>query len=328
MSPHRARRPGAAFCLLTLGFAAGCATTGAAGSIAGAGAGTSSPGARVMPPWERSPSGGRVFQVPDIDNVPDLYGDAQDAQLVVFFAGNQFMVVPDLLDAFRAGHPEVQRIFVETLPPGILLSQMQQGALIIGNLRLTARPDVFAAGKGRIDQLAREGKFSDTASYASNRLAIMVRAGNPLGVRTVSDLGRPDVRVSMPNPAWEGVARQIESVYRKAGGAALDSTIMHTKVANGTTTLTQIHHRQTPIRILEGRADAGPVWYTEAYFQRMIGNPIDLVEIPDAINFHVVYAAGSLRDAPHPEAARAFVEFLRTPRARAVYTKYGFLPPR
>ncbi len=282
----------------------------------------------VYPPWGRSPLGGRSFSVPDIDNVPDLYGDVVNPDLVVFFAGNQFMVVPDLVDAFRAEYPQYRRIFVETLPPGVLASQIEQGALVLSNLRIDLKPDVYAAGKSRIAQIqADKGIFETTVAYADNRLAIMVRRGNPGNVHTLRDLGKSDVRVSMPNPAWEGIGKQIEDVYRRAGGQTLDDRIMKAKVADGTTVLTQIHHRQTPIRLMQGLADAGPTWYTEAFFQRMIGNPIEVVEIPDSINLRVTYVAASLKAAPHREAARDFIQFLQAPRAQAVYRKYGFLPP-
>lgn len=328
----RPQYPRTATVLASLALAAGasaCATVApAVGPSAPPAPAAALANAKVYPPWGRTPQGGRIFLVPDIDNVPDFYGDVVNPDLVVFFAGNQFMVVPDLLDAFRAAHPQYHRIFVETLPPGILASQMQQGALVLSNLRVDLKPDVYAAGKSRIATMQKESSLFDAVvPYAENRLAIMVRAGNPGNVHSLNDLGHAAVRVSMPNPAWEGIARQIETVYRRAGGQALDDRIMKTKVADGTTVLTQIHHRQTPIRIMQGLADAGPTWYTEAYFQRLIGNPIDVVEIPDDINFRVTYVAAALRSAPHAQAARDFVAFMATPQAQAVYHKYGFQPP-
>lgn len=282
---------------------------------------------KVYPPWGRSPSGGRAFVAPNIDNVADLYGDIVNPDLVVFFAGNQFMVVPDLLDAFRAAHPQYKRIFVETLPPGLLASQIDMGALVLSNLRIELKPDVYAAGAGRIAQMQQSKKmFDTTVAYADNRLAIMVREGDTAQVHSWADLGNPSVRVSMPNPAWEGIGKQIEELYRRAGGLALDTRIMKTKVVDGTTLLTQVHHRQTPINLMQDLADAGPTWYTEAFFQRMIGNPIGVVELPDSMNIRVTYVAGSLKTAPHRQAAHDFVLFMRSPAAQAVYHKYGFLP--
>lgn len=105
------------------------------------------------PPWNTLPASKVNFTVPGIDNVPDLFGDINDPQLVVFFAGNQFMCIDDLIAAFKKLHPEYQRIFVETLPPGILAKQIMAGSIVIGNLRITLKPDVYTAGKSRIDQM-------------------------------------------------------------------------------------------------------------------------------------------------------------------------------
>ena len=164
-------------------------------------------------------------------------------------------------------------------------------------------------------------------AYASNTLAIEVRAGNPKHITSLLDLGRSDVRVSMPNPAWEGVALQIQASYRKAGGTALERTIMHDKGARGTTILTHIHHRETAINIITGKADAGPVWLSEALYQRRIGNPIEFVTIPAADNAVALYVVAALRHAPHPAAARDFARFVTGPQAAAIYRSFGFTPP-
>jgi molybdate transport system substrate-binding protein len=220
-----------------------------------------------LPPWNPPPAG-LQFSVPPFDTVADLHGDIVDPQLVVFFAGNQFMVVHDLMAAFTQAHPKYQRIFVETLPPGILAKQIESGSLVMGNLRITLKPDVYTAGKDAVSEKQKQHDwFAESFDYARNPLAILVATGNPKHITGLKDLGRSDVRVSMPNPAWEGIAKQIEASYRKAGGEALDTTIMQTKVKDGSTFLTQIHHRQSPLRVLQGESDAAPVWSTEAYFQ-------------------------------------------------------------
>jgi molybdate transport system substrate-binding protein len=281
---------------------------------------------RFDPPWNAPFQAGEVFTVPGIDNVPDLYGDVVDPQLVVFFGGNQFMVLDDLLREFRKAHPQYQRIFVETLPPGILAKQIVQGgALVVGNLRISLKPDVYAAGKSRMDMTPEW--FGRTSSYAQNRLAIMVRKGNPKKVLSLRDLGRPEVRVSMPNPAWEGIGKRIEESYEKAGGAALKTAVMTTKVKAGSTFLTQIHHRQSPMRVLYDQSDAAPVWYTEAFYQKMLGHPVENIEIPAKENIMANYVAGTMKAAPHAQAAEDFVAFLNSPAGQAVYQKYGFLPP-
>jgi molybdate transport system substrate-binding protein len=277
---------------------------------------------RFDPPWNTPPESKVMFTVPGVDNVPDLFGDINDPQLVVFFSGNQFMCIDDLLAAFKKTYPQYQRIFAETLPPGILAKQIEGGCITIGNMRITLKPDVYTAGKGLIDQMGNY--FSDTMTYAYNKLAIMVHAGNPKNIRGLKDLGRTDVRVSMPNPAWESVGKNIEQAYVKAGGQALKGMIMETKVKDSTTYLTQIHHRQTPMRILYDQSDAGPVWYSEAYYQKMIGHPVDIITIPDNENMNASYMAGLLKIPPHPQAAIDFMHFLGSKEATGIYIKYGF----
>lgn len=277
---------------------------------------------RFDAPWNTPPESKVMFTVPGVDNVPDLFGDINDPQLVVFFAGNQFMCIDDLMAAFKKEHPQYQRIFAETLPPGILAKQIMGGSITIGNMRITLKPDVYTAGKSRTDQMPEY--FSRTVPYAYNRLAIMVRKGNPKNVKGLKDLGRADVRVSMPNPEWEGIGKRIEEAYVKAGTETLRKTIMETKVKDSTTYLTQIHHRQTPMRILYNQSDAAPVWYSEAYYQMMINHPTDLVEIPEAENISATYVAGQMKNAPHMQAAKDFMDFLISPVAKAIYRKYGF----
>jgi len=275
------------------------------------------------PPWNIPPESKVQFTVPGVDNVPDLFGDINDPQLVIFFAGNQFMCIDDLIRAFKKSHPKYQRVFAETLPPGILAKQIINGSLVIGNMRITLKPDVFTAGKSRIDQMPQY--FVKTELYAKNRLAIMVRKGNPLNIKGLNDLARDDVRISMPNPEWEGIGKRIEEACVKAGGEALKIAVMEKKVKNNTTFLTQIHHRQSPMRILYNQSDAAPVWYSEAYYQRLIGHPIELIDIPENENVQAEYIAGELKKAPHHIAAEEFMRFLVSPVAKSIYRKYGFI---
>jgi len=274
------------------------------------------------PPWNTPPQSKVMFTVPGIDNVPDLFGDINDPQLVVFFAGNQFMCVDDLLAAFKKEHPQYQRIFVETLPPGILAKQIEGGSITIGNMRITLKPDIYTDGKDKMNKLPE--LFSKTEAYAENNLAIMVQKGNPKGVKGLDDLGKLGIRVSMPNPQFESIGKRIEEAYVKAGGESLRKTIMEDKVKDSTTYLTQIHHRQTPMRIMYNQSDAAPVWYSEAWYQKMIGHPVDLVEIPANENIIATYVAGQMKNAPHLQAAKDFMNFLVSPAAKAIYSKYGF----
>lgn len=278
---------------------------------------------RYDPPWNTPLKSAVSFTVPGIDNVPDLFGDVNDPQLVVFLSGNEFMVIDELVAAFKKAYPAYERIFVETLPPGILAKQIEGGSLTVGNMRINVKPDVYTAGKSAIEQ--KPEWFSQTKPYAKNKLAIIVQKSNPKNIKGLSDFTGRSVRVSMPNPAWEGIGKRIEEAYVKAGGEELKNAVMQTKAKDSSTFLTQIHHRQSPMRILYDQSDVAPVWYTEGYYQKMIGNPVEIIEIPAKENIESTSVAGILKSAPHQKAAKDFVDFLVSAEGKAIFKKYGFM---
>jgi ABC-type molybdate transport system substrate-binding protein len=294
-------------------------------------AGTTLAYSQAVPPWSKGANDpaaqkGYVFHVADVDNVPDLHGNPADAKLVIFIGGNQFFVLPQLIAAFEQQHPELTgHIFYETLPPGILRKQIAaDDAITLGNLTIQVKPDIYEAGARVLQEMEQHGQVKGVVSYATNDLAIMIRAGNPKGIQSLKDLARPEIRLSMPNPQWEGVANQISASLRKVGGEALYQAVYQDKVKDGKSVLTEIHHRQTPMRIMSGQADAGVTWASEVRFQERIGNPIQGVAIPADQNTTATYAGGVMSDAPHPEIAAQWLAFLKTPGAQAIYHQYGF----
>src|SRR5258708_8394137 len=162
-------------------------------------------------------------------------------------------------------------------------------------------------GSGLIDRGLVVGP---AVPYATNDLTIMVPKGNPAHVKSLSDLGKPGIRLAMPNPEFEGVARQIKIALAKTGGDALEKMVYDTKVKDGTAKLTRIHHRQTPLFIMQGRVDAGVTWQSEAEFQEQIAHPISHVAIPAADNATAIYAGAQVKAAPHPDAAKASPELI------------------
>ena len=286
---------------------------------------------QTTPPWSKgandpAASKGYEFHVPDVDNIPDLHGNPADAKLVLFIGGNQFFVLPQLVAGFVKLHPELAGlIYYETLPPGILRKQIAAGdTLTLGNFTLQVKPDVYEAGARVLNMMEQQKQVRDVTEYATNTLEIMVPADNPKHIVSLNDLGRADVKLSMPNPQWEGVANQISAALRKAGGEQLYHQVYQEKVANGSTILTEIHHRQTPMRIMQGKVDAGVTWASEVRFQEKVDNPITGVEIPAAQNSTAIYAGGVMVDAPHPQAATQWLAYLTTPEAQAIYHQYGF----
>ncbi len=282
-------------------------------------------------PWNRSKPVGVPFTVYGVDNVPDLHGDPIHADLVLFVGGNQFMVMPRLISAFKRNHPSIRHVYYETLPPGILARQIVSGGLTVGNLHLRIPPDIYESGKKRMDSMVRKGLVlaKTVTPYAQNKLGIMVRAGNPKNIHSLKDLARPDIRLSLPNPKWEGIGNQIRLSLLKAGGKGLVRDIFVSKRKAGSTYLTHIHHRETAVRILDGKSDAGITWISEVLFQKSLHHPITLVRIPDNQNTEATYVAAEVARAPHERAALAWLAFLKSPGAAKIYRRFGFTaPPR
>ena len=288
----------------------------------------------IFPPWQHGENNdaterGLSFTVPEVDNLADFHGDVSDPRLVLYVGGNYFFAMAALVAAFEQQHPEFKgRIYWETLPPGLLEKQIKGGGTITsGNMTWTAKPDAYFAGLKKVQSLIDQGVLTGPAiPYVTNTLTIMVPAGNPGQINDLSDLARPDLRLAMPNPEFEGIARQIEASLKKAGGDALATAVYKSKVADGSTVLTQIHHRQTPLFLMQQRAQAGVTWQSEAMFQEQIGNPIRHIDIPPAQNTTAVYAGAEVQGATHPEAARLWLSFIRSPTALSIFERYGFKP--
>jgi ABC-type molybdate transport system substrate-binding protein len=286
----------------------------------------------LYPPWQHGANNDSVergldFTVPEIDNLPDFHGNPIDPKLVLYVGGNYFFAMAPLVKAFEARQPDYKgRIYWETLPPGLLVKQMEAGGTItVGNMTWTVKPDAYFAGLQAVQHLVDQGRLSGPAvPYVTNRLAIMIPKGNPAHIKDLADLGRANVRLAMPNPAFEGVGEQIKASLRKAGGDALVGTIYEAKVKDGSAILTRVHHRQTPLFLMQGRADAGVTWRSEAVFQEQAGNAIDHVDIPTAQNTMAVYAGGVVKGAAHQAAARQWLAFLTSAEGLRIFERYGF----
>jgi ABC-type molybdate transport system substrate-binding protein len=255
----------------------------------------------------------------------------ESADLVLFMAGNQFMVVPPLVRAFQEDYPEIKTVFYETLPPGLELRQILAGGAVFRDRIIDVRPDIYSSvSEDAMMRLENTGFICKGAyqRYLHNRIVLMVPEGNPAGVHAVDDLGRPEVRISQPNPEYEDIAFPIVDMYRASGGEAFVHLIMHDKREAGTTMMTTVHHRETPERLLRGEADVGPVWATEFAHAQRQHLPVDVVEPGARLDQreNVNYFICALQKAPHQENALKFLNFISSSRAKGIYKSFGFVP--
>jgi ABC-type molybdate transport system substrate-binding protein len=258
------------------------------------------------------------------------YADSSD--LVLFMAGNQFMAMEEIISAFQKEYPHIKRIFYETLPPGLELKQILSGGAIFGDKILDIYPDIYTSVNEKAMKILEQSGHIDEGDYhlyLHNRLTLMVVKENPARIGSIADLARNDIRISQPDPENEDIAFRIMDMYRQAGGDRLVHRIMEEKRAEGTTIFTVVHHRETPLRIEKKTVDVGPVWATEAIHAKVkSGLVFDVVEPGeefdqrDRTNYYVC----KLKNAPHPDNAGMFLDFITSPSAQKIYKKYGFLP--
>ncbi len=286
----------------------------------------------IYPPWQQgknndAPDRGFEFTVPPVDVLADFHGSLDNPELVLYASGNYFFAMAPLVRAFGEAFPQYRgHVYYETLPPGLLLKQMDAGGTVTsGNMTWTVKPDVFLAERAASNELVRQGRLAaPVVTFATNDLTIMIPADNAAHVTGLGDLARGGLALAMPNPEFEGVAKQIRASLVKAGGEPLAESVYGEKVRDGETVLTRIHHRQTPLLIMQHLVAAGVTWKSEAIFQEMIGNPISRIDIPAELNTTAQYSAAMVAGAPHPAAAQAWLQFIRSDQAFAVFEPYGF----
>jgi len=259
-------------------------------------------------------------------------GDSYTADLVLYLAGNQFMVMEELIGDFLKKNPKIRTVYVETIPPGQILKHqiLKQGQ--INGQNTAQNPDVFASvNLGHLKTLRKKGVMDNHMIYIHNKLELMVAAGNPKGIKGPKDLGRDDLVQSHPNPLTEGI-------FRFYGSEMLKDLGLHKKVTGdakcrgcwaikGKTWFTKRHHRETPDRIEKGQADVGIVWTTEVIEAKKHNRKIDGVAIPAPYNKSekVGYAIGALKSGRNRANADAYLSYLATDAAQNIYAKYGFV---
>ena len=62
--------------------------------------------------------------------------------------------------------------------------------------------------------------------------------------------------------------------------------------------LTHIHHRQTPLFLIQGVVQAGVTWQSEAMFQEHVGHPIRTLISPAGQNTTAIYAGAEFAERP------------------------------
>ena len=146
------------------------------------------------------------------------------------------------------------------------------------------------------------------AAFARNRLAIVVRAGNPKAVRGLADLARKDLVVLL-GAADVPVGAYARQALGKAG-VAVAAVGEETSV------------RAIVSKVQAGEADAGIVYRTDCQLAGVEGVAVD-----PAHDVVAEYQVAVLKGAGDPAQAAAFVALLRSDVGRRILQQHGFELP-
>ena len=223
----------------------------------------------------------------------DLWGNAQGIK--IFMAGNQWFVVPELLEYLRENGISA---FVETLPPGVVKEHSRGVPVKIGNLVIDFKPEIVSLPPSMMGELDVVESFE----YASNSLAIAYNK------REVGDwCSLKGLKVAIPNPVTEGIGQLFKELYEESCGGYEE--------LSRSAYVTKVHHREIPKMLINDEIDAGVIWVTEAIywgFRYSVPSP----------NREGRLAFGLMRS--HSDAARRAFTLLRSERVKEIYAKYGF----
>lgn len=220
--------------------------------------------------------------------------------VTVFAAASLTGSFGTLGERFEAAHPGVTVRF-NFAASSALAESISQGA----------PADVFASASGKtMDSVVETGDAADPRTFARNVMEIAVPPDNPAGVGALADLARPGLKLAL-------CQEQVPC------GAAARQVFDKAKLSVEPVTLAaDVKAVLTAVQL--GEVDAGVVYKTDV---QAAGAKVEGIEIPAAVNASTSYPIATLAKAPNPEAARAFVDYVRSAAGAEVLTRAGFAGP-
>lgn len=194
-------------------------------------------------------------------------------------------------------------------------------------VNFSVEPDVTRL----VDAGLVDSKWNDNAHKGipfGSVVTIVVRKGNPKGIKDWDDLLKPGVEVVTPNPFSSGSAKwnllapyaaKSDGGKNKAAGLAYINSLVsqHVKIQPKS-------GREATEAFLQGTGDALLGYENEALFIEKNGDPVQHVTPPST--FKIENPAAVLKGSTNAAKATAFNDFLYTPDAQKLLAEAGFRP--
>ena len=245
---------------------------------------------------------------------------AETTELVVFAAASMTETLTEIRAAYEAEHPDVSLVF-NFDSSGTLKTQIQEGAdcdLFISagqkqmnQLDITADASVNTEGLDFVLEGSR-------INLLENKVTLCVPDGNPKNIASFDDLAAllkdGDILFAMGNsdvPVGQ-YTQKILAYYELSE----EDLAAAGKITYGTNV------KEVTTQISEASVDCGVVYCTDAF-------SAGLTVVDSATKKmcgQVIYPAAVMKNAAQAEAAQAFLDYLQTAEAMAVFENVGFAP--
>ena len=233
---------------------------------------------------------------------------AEPVELIVFAAASLTETLDEIIEHYKTVAPDV------TITPsyessGTLLDQIQSGADC----------DLFlSAGASQMDELEEGGGVlsGSRLDLLENKVALAVPEGNPKGIESFDQLAEllksGDVFLAIGNsdvPVGQ-YTQKIFAYYGIDEAAIADCLTYGSNVKEVTT------------QVSEGAVDCGIIYATDAFSAGLTTVDGATAEMCG----QVIYPAAVVAGSTHPDEAQAFLDYLTTAEAGAVFESVGFTP--
>lgn len=234
---------------------------------------------------------------------------AATTELTVYAAASLKGTLEELTAAYVTASPGIS-LTVSTAASSALRAQIEQGA----------PADVFlSADTTQPAALVDAGLAAgDALIFAGNRLALIVPTADPAGIATPADLARPGVKIVAAGDAVPITAYANELLTRLAALDGYPADFLEGCTANLVSREDDVKAVVAKIELAEG--DAAIVYQTDA----LASDNVSVIDIPAEANVTASYAGVVVRASPHVAEARAFLDWLTTDPAQAIFVSHGF----
>jgi molybdate transport system substrate-binding protein len=188
---------------------------------------------------------------------------------------------------------------------GTLQKQIEQGA----------PEDVFiSAAAKQMDALQDGGLIINETrrDLLNNKIVLVVPKNSTLDITDFMDLLNEDVvQVAIGDPGFVPAGTY--------GKQALEALGIYDQVQSKLIFASDV--RQVLSYVEAGNVDAGIVYATDAAITDGVKN---VAEAPDEVNRKIVFVVAAIKACKNVEAAKAYIDFLFSDKASAIFEKYGF----